>query len=181
MSLFTSRPASSDSPADIFELLNLLESQARDKLAALHLPTELEAWTNTPALDNLQSYSIEKRAVDVLLECRNVRSAIDQGDAALAAWNAAYLITGVENANLDTLEKPIRHGEKNLAKLQSARESRKRKISPDDVPALKKEIDAMRQANAALSITEIRRQVGAKHGVSEKAIRVATDKYTPTR
>lgn len=180
MSLFTTGPASPDSPTDIFELLSLLEQQARDKLIARGLSVDLADWINTPARGALDRFSVEKRAVDVLLECRNVRTAITQGDAALAAWNTAYLITGVENANFDEWEKPIRGGIKKLENLENARNSRSRKLRVD-ADTLMQEIDKLHRDNPALSITTIRRRVGDKHGVGEKAIREATDKYDPTR
>lgn len=120
MTLFTSSPMTIGSPENIFELLNSIEHKAREILAAKDLPTDLAAWTNKPAFDALEHFTLEKRMVDALHECRHVRAAIDAGDAALAAWNAAYLITGLEHANFDEWEKPIRAG---LGTMQGGRKS----------------------------------------------------------
>lgn len=119
MTLFRSVLAKGGSPRNIDELLDNLERMARETLAGLGEPTTLDYWlqnesTQTPYddlyLDKAQRFTDKRRAVDVLIECRKVRSAITAGDAALAAWNTAYLITGVEQWDLDAWEKPIRTG-----------------------------------------------------------------------
>ena len=133
MSMFKTTPSTAADARDINAVLDRFERQTAGLLASAGDPTIADCDPHLPAW----------YAHKIAFCCRAVRRCIAANNASEAAYNTVMLMQWAEHANIDEWEDQIKHGARNLKKLQDARDARRKKVSDADAPAIKRKIDRL--------------------------------------